>query len=143
MRRRMGVPRLVFCHEYRLTGRYVVSTVKDREVFAAVDNLAFSQLFFPIQGILAYYDRQEKTFHALSGADDKHYVQTNGVWSPDGKYIVFARSEGYHSEALDHQREGLSRVEDVAEFLIDRKTFKYDLWRIPFNEGKGGTPEPL
>ncbi len=124
-------------------GRYVLSTVKDRSVFAAVDNLAFSQLFFPIQGILAYYDRQEKTFHALPGADDKRFVQTNGVWSPDGKYIVFARSEGYHSEALDHQREGLSRAEDVAEFLIDRKTFKYDLWRIPFNEGKGGTPERL
>ena len=29
----------------------------------------------------------------LPGADDPRYVQTDGVWSPDGKYIVFARAE--------------------------------------------------
>ena len=34
-------------------GRYVVSTVKDRSVFIAKPDLTFSQLFFPIQGILA------------------------------------------------------------------------------------------
>ena len=29
----------------------------------------------------------------LPGADDPRYVQTDGVWSPDGKYLVFARAE--------------------------------------------------
>ena len=111
-------------------GRYVISTVKDRSVFVPVDNLEFSQLFFPIQGILAYYDRQTKTFHALPGADDERYVQSNATWSPDGKYIVFARSEAYHSAVLNKQRRGLSRAEDVSEFLDGRQLFKFDLWRI-------------
>ena len=123
--------------------RYVISTVNDRSVFVAVDDLAFSQLFFPIQGILAYYDRGRKTFHALSGADDDRYVQSNPTWSPDGKYVVFARSEAYHSERFREKRRGLLRAEDVSEFLDGGKTFKFDLWRIPFNDGQGGEPQPL
>ncbi len=51
-------------------GRYAVSTVKDRSVFVPQDNLAYSQLFFPIKGILAVYDRQTKEYRALPGADD-------------------------------------------------------------------------
>ncbi|MFC1635360.1 hypothetical protein ACFL5Z_11005 [Planctomycetota bacterium] len=39
-------------------GRYVVSTVKDKSVFVPMPPLAFSQLFFPIKGILCTYDRQ-------------------------------------------------------------------------------------
>jgi hypothetical protein len=33
-------------------GRYVISTVKDRAVFVATPGIEFSQLFFPIKGIL-------------------------------------------------------------------------------------------
>ena len=51
-------------------GRYVLSTVKDRSVFVPRPGLAFSQLFFPLKGILAAYDREEKRFFALPGADD-------------------------------------------------------------------------
>ena len=29
----------------------------------------------------------------LPGADDPRYVHTNAAWSPDGKYLVFARAE--------------------------------------------------
>ncbi|NOX53390.1 MAG: tetratricopeptide repeat protein [Planctomycetes bacterium] len=124
-------------------GRYVISTVKDRSVFAPVDNLAFSQLFFPIQGILAYYDRQTRTFHALPGADDEQYVQSNAVWSPDGKYIVFARAKAYHSPAFRKKRRGFSRPDVVAQFLNGKRTFKYDLYRVPFNGGRGGKAVPL
>jgi hypothetical protein len=66
-------------------GRLVVSTVKDRSVFVARPDLAFSQLFFPIQGILAVYDTATKTFASLPGADDNAFVQSNPVWSPDGQ----------------------------------------------------------
>jgi tetratricopeptide (TPR) repeat protein len=124
-------------------GRYAISTVKDRSVFAAIDGLAFSQLFFPIQGILAYYDRREETFHALPGADDERYVQSNPTWSPDGKYVVFARTKAYYSEAFREKRRGLTRKEDLSEFLDGRKTFQFDLYRVPFNDGKGGEAEPL
>ena len=47
-------------------GRYVVSTVKDKSVFVPMPELAFSQLFFPIKGILCVYDRQTKVFQRLA-----------------------------------------------------------------------------
>lgn len=124
-------------------GRYVISTVKDRSVFTATEDFEFSQLFFPIQGILAYYDRETESFHALPGADDERYVQTNAVWSPDGEYIVFARSKAYHSEAFEEKERGLTKAEDVQEFLSGALTFKFDLYRVAFNKGRGGEPEPL
>ena len=125
------------------TGRYVISTVKDRSVFVAIPDLMISQLFFPIKGILVVYDRETKTYAALPGADDPQYVQTNAVWSPDGKEIVFARTKAYHAERLDQQNSALVDEKDVPEFTVEKKPFRYDLYRIPFNDGKGGTAEPL
>ena len=125
------------------TGRYVISTVKDRSVFVAIPDLMISQLFFPIKGILVVYDRETKTFSALPGADDPQYVQTNAVWSPDGKDIVFARTKAHHAEHLEQQNSALVDEKDVPEFTVEKKPFRYDLYRIPFNDGKGGTPEPL
>ncbi len=125
------------------TGRYVISTVKDRSVFVALPDIMISQLFFPIKGILVVYDRETKTFAALPGADDPQYVQTNAVWSPDGKYIVFARAKAYYAQRLEQQNSALVDEKDVPEFTVEKKPFLYDLYRIPFNDGKGGTPEPL
>jgi tetratricopeptide (TPR) repeat protein len=125
------------------TGRYVISTVKDRSVFVAMPDLMISQLFFPIKGILVVYDRETKTYSALPGADDPQYVQSNPVWSPDGKYIVFARAKAYRAERLEQQNSALVNEKDVPEFTVDKKPFLYDLYRIPFNDGKGGAPEPL
>jgi Flp pilus assembly protein TadD len=125
------------------TGRYVISTVKDRSVFVAMPDIMFSQLFFPIKGILVVYDRETKTYSPLPGADDPKYVQSNAVWSPDGKYIVFARAEAYHAEGLDEQNNALVDQKDVPEFTVEKKPFRYDLYRIPFNDGKGGTAEPV
>ncbi len=124
-------------------GRYVVSTVKDFSVFVPLDDLEFSQLFFPIKGILVVYDRKAGTFHALPGADDKRFVQSNPVWSPDGKYIVFARSGAYYPKKMRGKKSVLLDREDCAEFLQGGKMFLYDLYRIPFNEGEGGKAEPL
>jgi tetratricopeptide (TPR) repeat protein len=122
-------------------GRYAVSTVKDRSVFVATPGLAFSQLFFPIRGILAVYDRETRAFRALPGADDPQYVQSNPSWSPDGKYIVFARSKAYHLR--QDSANVLLTKEECAEFLEEGKTFLFDLYRIPFNDGLGGAVEPL
>jgi tetratricopeptide (TPR) repeat protein len=125
------------------TGRYVVSTVKDRSVFVALPDLMISQLFFPIKGILVVYDREKKTFAALPGADDPKYVQSNAVWSHDGKEIVFARANAYHAERLAQQNSAVVDEKDVPEFTRDKKPFRYDLYRIPFNDGKGGKPEAV
>ncbi|MBN1760193.1 MAG: tetratricopeptide repeat protein [Chitinispirillaceae bacterium] len=124
-------------------GRFVVSTVKDRSVFVAKPDLAFSQLFFPIQGVLAVYSRATGKFAPLPGADDPSLVQSNPSWSPDGNYIVFARSAVYHLKNLHDKGKALLSPEECSEFLTGTTAFKYDLYRIPFNKGKGGRAEPL
>ena len=124
-------------------GRFVVSTVKDRSVFVPKPGLEFSQLFFPIKGILCLYDRQTRAFHSLPGADDPEYVQSNPTWSPDGKYLVFARARAYRLERDKDRGKVLLTREECKEFLEDGKPFLFDLYRIPFNDGKGGKPEPL
>jgi hypothetical protein len=96
------------------TGRYVISTVKDRSVFVAIPDLMISQLFFPIKGILVVYDRETKKFTPLPGADDPQYVQTNAVWSPDGKEIVFARAKVHHVDRVEQQNGALLDQKDVA-----------------------------
>ncbi len=124
-------------------GRFVVSTVKDESVFVPKPGLDFSQLFFPVKGILCVYDRETRTFQSLPGADDPKLVQSNPTWSPDGKYIVFAATEAHKLRQPGDQRKVLLSPEDCREFLVDGKPFKFNLYRLPFNEGKGGKPEPL
>jgi tetratricopeptide (TPR) repeat protein len=124
-------------------GRFVVSTVKDESVFVPKPGLDFSQLFFPVKGILCAYDRQTGTFQALPGADDPKLVQSNPTWSPDGKYIVFAATEAHKIRQPGDQRKVLLSPAECREFLVEGRPFQFNLYRIPFNEGKGGQPEPL
>jgi hypothetical protein len=124
-------------------GRFVVSTVKDESVFVPKPGLDFSQLFFPVKGILCVYDRRAGTFQSLPGADDPKLVQSNPTWSPDGKYIVFAATEAHKVRQPGEQRKILLSPEDCREFLVDGKPFKFNLYRIPFNEGRGGKAEPI
>ena len=124
-------------------GRFVISTVKDKSVFVPMPPLAFSQLFFPVKGILCVYDTQTRTFLSLPGADDPQYVQSNPAWSPDGKYIVFARTKAYDLKHTQGKGKVLLTREECKEFTEDGKPFLFDLYRIPFNDGKGGKPEPI
>jgi tetratricopeptide (TPR) repeat protein len=124
-------------------GRYVLSTVKDRSVFVAVDNLEYSQLFFPIKGIIAVYDRNKRKFFELPGASDKKYVQSNPNWSPNSNEIMFSRAYRYKSPKIESTQSVLLKSEDAEEFLTGKKEFKFDLYRVPFNEGKGGQAIPV
>lgn len=126
-------------------GKYVISTINEKPLMAIIDDLYFSQLFFPVTGYLAYYSREDKSFHLLPGADDPNYIHTSPAWSPDGKTIVFSRA-GLDSKLIDVM--GNSRLLKIEpDVRIDDLNKKYriqfDLCRIPFNNGKGGTPEPL
>jgi tetratricopeptide (TPR) repeat protein len=124
-------------------GNFVLSTVKDESVFVPKPDMAFSQLFFPIKGILVVYNRQMRTFQSLPGADDPQYVQSNPTWSHDGKNIVFARTGAYKLKNISGSRTVLLSPEQCKEFLEEGKQFLFDLYRIPFNDGKGGRPEPI
>ncbi len=125
-------------------GRYVASTVKDRSIFVPVGtSLAYSQLFFPIKGILVIYDRKTKKFAALPGADNPEFVQSNPNWSPDGKHLYFARSKAYISEKIERSTSAVLPADAAAEFLNGERDFKFDIFRIPFNNGKGGRAVPV
>ncbi|MCX8108665.1 MAG: tetratricopeptide repeat protein, partial [Verrucomicrobiae bacterium] len=138
-----GEPTYGFLSQVSPDGRYVISTVKDKSVFVARPDLAFSQLFFPIKGLLVVYNCETKTFKALPGADDPRYVQSNPVWSPDGRYIVFARAPAYQLRETSAKNKLLLSPSDCNEFLAEGKPFRYDLYRIPFNDGNGGEPQPI
>jgi tetratricopeptide (TPR) repeat protein len=124
-------------------GRYVISTVKDRAVFVATPGIEFSQLFFPIKGILVVYDTETGRYAPLPGADDPEYVQSNPTWSPDGKWVVFARTKVYREGGIADAEEILLDENDVPEFIEDKKPFKFDLYRVPFDGGRGGKAEPI
>ncbi len=134
-------------------GRYVVSGIKDRAVFLIRNDLAFSQLFFPVLGTLVYHDTETGEIKALPGADNPDYNQCNGVWTPDGKYITFARAASPKLKSrsisknvtLDENEsaEILGGMQYLYEEREGGKRYTYDLYRLPFNNGKGGKPEPV
>ncbi len=96
----------------------------------------FLQVFYPTRGILAWYDRESRQLKPLPGADDQDYVHTNAAWSPDGKWIVFARARA--RDAYPPGAQLAERANDPNETQIH-----YDLYRIPFNGGRGGKAEPV
>jgi hypothetical protein len=141
---KVGQVRVGFMSQVSPDGRYVLSTFAGPELKSMIDSYyvtnfmdyRFLQVFYPTRGILEYYDRSAGLRQPLPGANDPRYVQTDGVWSPDGKFIIFARAE-----ARDPRPQGQPaalRANDPNETQI-----QYDLYRVPFNGGKGGTPEPI
>jgi hypothetical protein len=125
-------------------GRYVAGTVKDQAIAMYRPNLMFSQLFFFVKGMVSIYDRQTKKMFTLPGANDRRFVQTNATWSPDGKYLVFVRNKSYNLDVFNRQRRALINGPEADTFIAhEGRNIKYDLCRVPFNNGKGGTPEPL
>jgi len=135
--------RVGFMSQVSPDGRYVVTTTRPpgtkSSQFYYVSNFKdyrFLQVFYPTRGIVQWYDREEKKLRPLPGASDPKYLQSNAVWSPDGKYLVFERAEAKDPYPAD----GI-----MADFANDPKEVKiqYDLYRIPFNDGKGGTPERI
>ena len=142
-----GAIRLGFMSQVSPDGRYVITMIYGpgaSENTGSLNNFytanfkdyRFLQVFYPTRGILAWYSRETGKLQPLPGADDQQYVHTNAVWSPDRKYIVFARAkarDAYPSGAREAER-----ANDPNETRI-----RYDLYRIPFNEGRGGRPEPI
>lgn len=121
----------------------MVSTVKDRSSFVATEGFEYSQLFFPIKGILVIYDRKTRKYWSLPGADDPDYVQSSPCWSPDGHYIYFARAPVYHLPGAEKINDIILPTSMATEFIERKREFKYDIYRIPFNNGTGGQATPV
>jgi len=128
-------------------GRYVVTTVKDRVIFVnfpydSYQHFVFSQFFFPVNGHLAIYDRQTDKLKELPGADLEQYVQSNAIWTPDGKNIIFSRADALPRDS--NSTEITIQDKDLVNQYIDRKkTIKFNICIIPFNDGNGGTAMPI
>jgi Flp pilus assembly protein TadD len=150
------VKRFGFMSQVSPDGRYVVTSIgppaagnihqtenpgfapglSDRLFSTNYNDLSFTQVFYPTRGILAWYDRKEGRLRPLPGADDPQYVQTSAFWSPDGRYLIFSRAG-----ARDPYPPGAEKplhANDPNETQI-----QYDLYRIPFDEGRGGKAEPV
>ena len=145
-----GNLRVAFMSQVSPDGKYVVNTINDPRVTGPNDtsdaigkyyvvnfkDYRFLQVFYPTRGILAWYSKETGRLQPLPGADDPAFVQTDGFWSPKGDYLVFAKAK-----ARDPFPEGqpmAERANDPQETQI-----QYDLYRIPFNKGKGGKATPI
>jgi TPR repeat/WD40-like Beta Propeller Repeat len=135
--------RIGFMSQVSPDGKYVLTMLRGLERKLAESyyvvnfkDYRFLQVFYPTRGILAWYNRATGRRQTLPGADDPRYVQTDAVWSPDGKYIVFARAE-----ARDPYPKGQKLAERANS--PEETQIQYDLYRIPFNDGKGGQPVPI
>jgi len=129
-------------------GRYVVTTVKDRVVIKnfrmpPAENIKYSQLFFPVNGHLAIYDRQTKTLKELPGANLEEYVQSNAIWTPDGESIIFCRAKAEPRDESEMNEIDIQDDDILQEYVDRKRTVKFDLYKIPFNNGEGGTAVPI
>ena len=140
--------RFGFMSQVSPDGKYLVTSIEnperkqmgrgvdDRFYNASYNDYHFSQVFYPTRGILAWYSRKAGKLEPLPGADDPNYVQAAAFWSPDSKYLVFSRAP-----AKDPYYPG----QKMSEYANgpDETQIQYDLYRIPFNNGQGGQPEPV
>lgn len=151
-----AVKRFGFMSQVSPDGRYVVTSIgppgvgnlhqnqnpsfapglSDRLFSTNYQDIAFNQVFYPLRGILAWYDREAKKLRPLPGADDPDFVQTSAFWSPDGKYLIFSRARARDPYPPDAEKP--THANDPREPQI-----QYDLYRIPFNDGHGGKVEPI
>jgi tetratricopeptide (TPR) repeat protein len=142
-----GSVRVGFMSRVSPDGRFVVTTIDPLQASGVRDapsnyyvanfkDYRFLQVFYPTRGILCWYSKAAGVLQPLPGADDPRFVQMGAVWSPDGQYLVFARAKA---------REPSSPGVPLPRFANDPREvpIQYDLYRIPFREGKGGRPEPI
>jgi tetratricopeptide (TPR) repeat protein len=143
-----GRVRVGFMSQISPDGQYVATTVNPASMgpagpeppsnyyVANFKDYRFLQVFYPARGILTWYSRQTGVLQPLPGADDPRFVQMGAVWSPDSQYLVFARAQ-----ATDPNPPGVP----LAKFAGDPNELQlqYDLYRIPFHNGRGGVAEPI
>ncbi|MGA9587221.1 MAG: tetratricopeptide repeat protein [Terracidiphilus sp.] len=138
--------RFGFMSQVSPDGKYVVNSIDvphahgtrvlDRLYNGFYENYGFGQVFYPTRGVLAWYSKETGKLQPLPGADDPNYVQTSAFWTVDGKYLIYSRATARDPYPPGYKRS--TYANDPNETQI-----QYDLYKIPFNDGKGGTPERI
>ena len=138
--------RFGFMSQVSPDGKYVVTSIEvpgtrgqrvtDRIYQGLYDYFGFGQVFYPTRGILAWYSKDTQKLEPLPGADNPDYVQTCAFWAPDQSFIVFARAKA---------RDPYTAGQPASKYANDpnETQIQYDLYRIPFNNGKGGQAERI
>jgi hypothetical protein len=125
------------------TGRYAAASVNEISYAAVMNDMAYSQLFFPTFGVIAIYDSGSGSIQLLPGASDYNFVQANPIWSPDENYLLFCRAKTkneVHRNILNVTTVFENR--DIHQ-LNEIYNIQFDIYRVPFNKGDGGGAEPL
>jgi hypothetical protein len=126
-------------------GRFIAGTVNETSVFVMMEDLLFSQLFYPSTGQIAIFNTRTKNFSLLPGASLGDRVQTTPAWSPDGSTIAFS--------AVSTNPELILKV--IAKEILNESSkqkigdlnkkypVQFDIYTLPFHHGKGGLAKPL
>ena len=143
---KLAQKRYGFMSQVSPDGKYVITSIDvpgghgprvvDRLYNGFYTDYGFGQVFFPTRGVLAWYSKETGTLHVLPGADDPNFVQTSAFWSPDGKYLVYSRGVAKDPYETGHPRALYANDPNETQM-------QYDLYKIPFNDGKGGKAERL
>ena len=80
-----------------------------------------TQEFYGVVSDILILDSRSLEVFSLPGASEPGQMETFPAWSRDGQSIVFARAQ---------------------EYVLGDST-KYDLYRVPYNDGKGGKATPV
>lgn len=138
--------RFGFMSQVSPDGKYVVNSIDvphahgtrvlDRLYNGFYDNYGFGQVFYPTRGVLAWYSKETGKLQPLPGADNPDFVQTSAFWSPDGKYLIYSRASARDPYPTGNMR--ATYANDPNETQI-----QYDLYKIAFNDGRGGIPERI
>ncbi len=140
-----AIMRFGFMSQISPDGRYIITSIgppglkggfPSRFFNASYPFYGFGQVFYPTRGVLAWYDSVTHKMKPLPGADDPKYVQTSAFWSPDGKWLVYSR-------ALARDPYSPGQIMPAFADSPNETQIKYDLYRIPFNNGEGGTPQRI
>lgn len=136
--------RFGFMSQISPDGQYVITSIENpgshikdfdsRFYNGFYRDYGFGQVFYPTKGVLAWYSKASGKLQPLPGANDPAFVQASAFWSPDGKFLVYSRAA---AKEPYHEGQAIAEVANSP----DETQIQYDLYRIPFNEGRGGTPQ--
>lgn len=105
-------------------GAKVAVTHGGRVLVRAPITLETQQFFVQVADIYIV-DTSNFAVKPLPGASEVKYMENFPTWSTDGKTIIF------------------SRAEEIPATAVGVPGRKFDLYRIPYNDGEGGKPTPI